>query len=207
MLSANIREYFRIQMENGRTEEEICSSLETVLHMLLSKEEGMARQSRNFYKKPHRKNGIFKTIATVISAIVVLCIVFGGTIMFSFSKGKGLIFGAAKKYEINDVRTITPDSAKTIIIKTASTDTSILPSDSEIIKGSLVGNVRATSPDHVPTLKITRSGDTIIIEEKREVLGVIGFYWEDVKLDISIPESFKGAVEFEEHQVILRLQT
>ncbi|HHU91175.1 MAG TPA: DUF4097 family beta strand repeat protein [Clostridiaceae bacterium] len=194
------REYFRIEMENGRTEEEICSSLgdPVTLAYAIKQRRGYGPDSQEtFYKKPHRKNGIFKTIATVISAIVVLCIVFGGTIMFSFSKGKGLIFGAAKKYEINDVRTITPDSAKTIIIKTASTDTSILPSDSEIIKGSLVGNVRATSPDHVPTLKITRSGDTIIIEEKREVFGVIGFYWEDVKLDISIPESFKGAVEFE----------
>jgi len=194
------QEYFRSESEKGRTDEEICLSLgdPVTLAYAIKQKRGYGPAGQNtYYRKPHRSYEIFKKFITAVVIIAIICTVFGGTIMFSISKGKGLIFGAGKKYEINDVGEINPDSAKTIIVKASSADTTILPSDNETIKSRLTGNVRSTSSDHVPTLEITRSGDTIIIEEKRKIFAIIGFYLEDVNLDISIPKSFKGTIEFE----------
>ena len=191
------KEYFRIETEKGRTEEEICLSLGDPVTLAYAIKQRRGYDPIKIYdEEPPRRQPMFRKIKSVIALIVILCIFVGGTIMFSFSKESGLIVGAGKKYEINDIRSIGLESAKTIIIKADNANTSILPSDQSAIKSSLVGNVRSTSPDHIPKLEVTRSGDTIIIEEKRPTFGVIGFYWESLNLDISIPKSFQGVIEF-----------
>ena len=194
------QEYFRSEAEKGRTEEEIYLSLGdpvTLAYAIKQRRGYGAQKQETFHDKPPRRHGVFKSIASVITVIVILFTVLGGTVMFSISKDSGLIFGIGKKYEINDIRETNLDSAKTIIVRTSSTNTSILQSDYEKVKSSLVGNVRSTSQDYVPTLEITKSGDTIIIEEKRKVFAIIGFYWENVNLDISIPKSFQGDIKYE----------
>lgn len=194
------QEYFRSETEKGRTEEEISLSLgdPITLAYAIKQRRGYGTEKQEiFYNKPRRRRRGFKSIASIITVIVILFAVFGGTVMFNISKGSGLIFGIGKKYEINDIRETNLDSVKTIIVRTASTDTSILPSNNGKIKSALVGNVRSTSQDYVPTLEITKSGDTIIIEEKRKIFAIIGFYWENVNLDITIPKSFQGDVRYE----------
>jgi len=197
------QEYFRIETEKGRTEEEICLSLGDPVTLAYAIKQRRGYDPRGYNPKktydeePPRRHRIFRRITSVISLIVILCIFVGGTIMFSFSKESGLIIGAGKKYDINDVRSIAPDLAKTIIVKSGNANTTILPSNEPAIKISLLGNVRSASPDHIPKLEVTRSGDTIIIEEKRPVFGIIGFYMESLDLDISIPGSFQGAIEFQ----------
>ncbi len=194
------REYFKNEIERGRTEEEICLSLgdPITLAYAIKQRRGYGTEKQEaYYKRPRRRCGVFKTIASVIMVIVIFFTVLGGTLMFNISKGSGFIFGIGKKHEINDIREIDLDSAKTIIVRTASANTSILPSDYIKIKSTLAGNVRSTSQDYVPTLEITKSGDTIIIEEKRKVFAIIGFYWEKVNLDISIPKSFHGDIKYE----------
>lgn len=126
------QEYFRSEAEKGRTEEEICFSLGdpiTLAYAIKQRRGYSAGKQETFYEKPRRKHGILKRIATVITVAVILFTVLGGSIMINVSKGSGLIFGFGKKYEINDIREINLDSEKTIIIRTSSTNTSILSSD------------------------------------------------------------------------------
>ena len=159
------QEYFKSEAEKGRTEEETCLSLGdpiTLAYAIKQRRGYGAESQEKFYNKPPRRCGVFKSIASALTVIVILFTVIGGTVMFSISKGSGLIFGIGKKYEINDIRETNLDSAKTIIVRTVSTNTSILPSDYGKIKSVLVGNIRSTSQDYVPTLEITKSGDTII---------------------------------------------
>jgi lia operon protein LiaG len=194
------QEYFRSETEKGRTEEEISLSLGdpvTLAYAIKQRRGYDAHKQDTFYEKPRRRHGIIKRIASVITVAVILLTIFGGTVMFSISKGSGFIVGIGKKYEVNDIRETNINSAKNIIVKTVSANTSIQSSDYGKIKSSLVGNVRSTSPDYIPKLEITETGDTIIIEEKRKNFAIIGFNWENVNLDISIPESFQGTVEFE----------
>lgn len=194
------QEYFINEIEKGRTEEEICLSLGdpiTLAYAIKQRRGYGAKKQRAFYEKPRRSHKVFKDIATVITVLVIVSIVLGGSMMFSFSRGTGMIFGIGKKYEINDIREINLDSAKTIIVRTISVNTSILPSDTGKIKSTLKGNVRSISPDYVPTLEVTKSGDSIIIEEKRKTFAIIGFNWEQINLDISVPKSFQGDIKYE----------
>ncbi|NLE24629.1 MAG: DUF4097 family beta strand repeat protein [Clostridiaceae bacterium] len=194
------REYFISEIEKGRTEDEICVSLGdpiTLAYAIKQRRGYGANKQETFYEKPRRTHGVFRKVASAVTVTVILFTVLGGSLMFNISKGSGLIFGFGKKYEINDIRETDLDSANTIIVRTTSANTSILPSDNRKIETSLVGNVRSTSPDYVPKLEITKSGDTIIIEEKRKGFAIIGFNWENVNLDISIPKSFKGDIRYE----------
>lgn len=193
------QEYFRSEIEKGHTEEEICISLgdPITLAYAIKQRRGYGHNTQEtFNERPHRC-GIFKIITVVITVMVIAFTVLGGFIIINVPRGSGLSFGIGKKYKIDDTKEINLDSAKTILVQTISSNTTITPSDNGKIKGSLVGNVRTTSSDYIPTLEIRKSGDTIVIEEKRKISAIIGLYSGEVNLDINIPKSFQGNIKYE----------
>ncbi len=193
------QEYFRSEEETGRTEENIIASLgdPVALAQVIKNRKGFTPQSDPINMRKPRSSRRFVT--WVIVAMIMMG-VFGGigsaikmVVKGGFDK---MLFGVGTQYDVNDVKEVNWDNAKTIEIHTTSTDTTLFSAQTEKVKAALTGSVKTTNPDAVPTLEIKQSGDTISIIEKRKVTSIIGFYSSNVKLDISIPESFNGVVAY-----------
>lgn len=135
----------------------------------------------------------------VFIAFIIAGIMFGFSFLSDVSRAGGwdkMIFGVGTQYEINDIKEIDLSTISRIELSVSSSDTYVIVSDSQKVRAALTGYIRTTSPVSLPHLEMTASGNTLYITEKRLSSIMIGFYSSNVKLDITIPSSFKGDLVF-----------
>lgn len=122
----------------------------------------------------------------------------GGVLIVYFLGGSaGMLFQKVEAYEVNDVREFDLGSVSNIEISASSTDTDILVVDSQKIRASLKGTVRAQDASFVPYIEADVSGNTLHIEIKKKSSSMAMFYSSDVRLTLEIPESFAGHLAFD----------
>jgi DUF4097 and DUF4098 domain-containing protein YvlB len=195
------KEYFRTEAENGRADEDIIASLgdPTELANVIKNRTGYSYNPPP--QRPVRKHhSVFRRIVVwAVIALIFSSIASGvGSAINLFGKGgwSNMAFGFGTRYDVNEIKEINFGNARKIEIRTTSTDTNIVPSNSNEVKASLTGYVLTTNPKSVPSLEISQSGDVITIVEKRENMNIIGFYSSNTKLDIDIPKGFDGHVVY-----------
>lgn len=195
------QEYFKNELEKGRTEEEVCLSLgdPVTLAYAIKQRRGYGKFTEHNPPKA-RPSGFFRLAKLITGIVITMTILSVAGISISSSKGFGLgnlSFGIGKKYDVNEEKTVDLGSADTITIKTFSATSEIKTSNSFNVQASMKGNVRTTDPDAVPTLEVSKSGNSIIIEEKRKTNNILGSFSSNIWLDINIPESFHGEIRYE----------
>lgn len=198
------QEYFKNEMEKGLIEEEICLSLgdPVTLAYAIKQRRGYGQFTERPSHRRARPSGFFKLAKIITGVVIGMTILSVLGMSFSFSKGfslKNLSFGIGDKYDIDLEKDIDLGSADTIIIKTFSATSEIKTSNSFNIHASLEGSVRTTNPDNLPTLEVSKSGNTIIVEEKRKTDNFLGSISSNLWLDVNIPESFHGEIRCEGH--------
>lgn len=194
------QEYFRNELEKGRTEEEIAFSLGDPITLAYGiKQRRGYGQSNESPQKVRRRSRFPRIVKGLIITSLIMslgigigvkALTWGGINLNTFS------FIMGKKHEIDQYKEADLSSAKTIVIRTLSTDTTIKSVNSDKVTGHLKGHVRTNSSEFIPSLNITVSGNTITIEEKRTSNHMIGFYSSNLDLVISIPSSFHGNLDY-----------
>jgi hypothetical protein len=109
-----------------------------------------------------------------------------------------MTFGLGKTYEIDIFQEVDLDSAKRIEIHTLVCDAYVTKGPSDKVSASLSGRVVTTNEGAVPTLRVSQKGDVITISERRsresQSLITWSFSTNNLRLDITLPESFSGEV-------------
>lgn len=195
------KDYFRTEAEKGRAENDIIASLGDPVEL------AKVIKNRTAYAPPPppppRPNIRRRRSMGFVGWIIVALIFSGGFSAIGsaakafgngFFNGMPIVLGT--RYDVNDTEQVNLGTAKRIEIRTISTNTNVLKSGTNEVKASLTGHVTTTNKKAVPYLEMSHSGDTIIIEQKREESLIIGMYSSNVKFDIRIPESFKGDITF-----------
>ncbi len=137
-------------------------------------------------------------------AIIMSGIMLGFGFISDMKKAGGLnnmSFGLGTPYDIDLFKDMDLNTAKKIEIHTLSSDTHLKKGNSEKVSASLTGRVFTTDPGAVPTLEVNRSGDILYITEKRTddknfSLTTWSFSAHNLKLEITLPDSFKGEVTY-----------
>ncbi len=197
------QEYFKKELENGRTEEEICVSLGDPITLAYAIKQRRGYGERTEQAPPKARPSIFFKLARLITTIVIIFTILSIIgISIGFSKGftKGFSFdnfnfGIGKEYDVDEEKSVDLGSADIITIRVISSDTKVITSNSNKVQASLKGTVRTNSEDTLPKLEVTKNGNTILIEERRTIS--IGSYWSNTKMDIIIPQDFSGEVNYE----------
>lgn len=194
------KEYFRIESEKGRTDDEISLSLgdPATLAYAIKNRSGYApnqqfnSMSGNFPPRRRKRRG-GKIALTIIIFIIILSIVtgisIGGNIISSILSSFSLGFG--KAYDVNETEEINWSNADKIDIIVTSTDTRVLESSGDKVKAELKGTIRTTDPNVIPTIELSQSGNVITIREKRKAITTF-FTSSDIVLNITIPKDFSG---------------
>jgi len=192
------QEYFKSEMEKGYTEEEICTSLgdPVTLAYAIKQRRGFGE----FAKRPTVRRGP-SGFLKLIKIMGVIFITMGVFSVFGFSISKNMDwenfnFGIGEKYVVDEEKEIDLGSVDNIEIRVISSDTKVVVYDGHKVRASLKGTVRTTNKNAVPKLEITRNGNRILIEEKREERNR-GTFSSDLDMDITIPSEFTGKINFE----------
>lgn len=136
-------------------------------------------------------------IAMILSGIML---VFG--LLADIKKAGGInhmTFGLGVTHDINVFKEIDLNKAKRIEVRTTYCDTFLKKNSSDKVSASLTGSVATIDPGAVPTLEVYQSGDVIYIADKRpesnnRFFKLWFFSSNNLKLEISLPESFTGEV-------------
>jgi DUF4097 and DUF4098 domain-containing protein YvlB len=193
------QEYFKSEMEKGRTEDEICTSLGDPVTLAYA-----IRQRRGYGKfanKPSPRrgpSGFFKLAKIIVGVIIGM----GIFTLFGLGANKELGWesiniGLGEVYEVNEEKEMDLGSVDNIEISVISSDTRVVVYDGNKVQATLKGTVRTTNKNAVPKLVITRNGNKILIEERSLEMSNIGAYSGNTKMDILIPRDFKGSLAFE----------
>jgi len=109
-----------------------------------------------------------------------------------------MTFGLGKTYDLDIFKEIDLNTATRIEIYTQVCDTYVAKDPSEKVSASITGRVVTTNEGAVPTLEVSQKGDVITISERRsrenQSLITWSFSTNNLRLDISLPESFSGEV-------------
>lgn len=190
------RDYFNNEIAKGHTEEEVCVSLgdPVTLAYAIKQRRGYGQPP----KQPPVKQGhpgslrLFRIIIGVVIAMFIFSVI---GLSVSHEIGRGL-FGILNKYEVDEEKELDLGSADTIVIRTKISDVKVSVSNGSKVYASLKGSVMTTSKQAVPKLEVTRDGNRIVIKEYREAKSITHLSG-GVKLDITIPASFNGKIDFE----------
>lgn len=127
--------------------------------------------------------------ALLISGIIFVIVASNSTLLGGSGK---MVFGIGQLYTVEDIKDSDLEGITRIEVSFSSPETTFFTTNNSNVKAALTGSVRTTNTDAVPYLVMTRSGDTLMIKEERRSNVVMGFFNSDIKLDISLPESFHG---------------
>lgn len=201
-------DYFKTEIEQGKTDEEIIASLGDPVALAYAVRQrkgfgsshGRSDNTSDFreHRVPTRRRrfGPGRFIAAVITAVVILSAIGFSTAFIRHGNLISINFGPGKKYSVDQSKEVRLGDAKRIEISTSGADAILLTGNSDTVKAALTGNFTSTKANADPFLEITQSGDVLSIAEKRSTLPNLIFNLIGLKLEISIPENFEGEIVF-----------
>lgn len=139
-----------------------------------------------------------KAVMWTLTALLIT----GGVLVFFFmiySNGMGgseMIFGRGELFSVNDIREFDLGSISRIEIAVSGSDTSLTATDSQKVRASLTGSIRASDPSFIPYIDARVDGSVLRIEVITKPFMFLDIFSSEVKLQVEIPGAFSGDLVF-----------
>ncbi len=137
-------------------------------------------------------NATLKKIV-LITAIVAVVSLGIATILFFTTSMKGR-WEPKDGITVDERRTFSPEGTAEINVQTSSTDVLVGKSEGSSIEVYLHGTVRTSRSEAIPTLQAEQTGELLQIatERKNKRTWFLGFYSDDLVLEIRVPEQYRN---------------
>lgn len=147
-------------------------------------------------------------ILPIIGFIILILVLFTGLILFrnddsNTGGSTGMFEGIMSKaktiggYIVDENGELSAQGKDKISVDVASADVNIYTHDEDSVKAHLHGEVKTTSEDIVPYLELKEDGHTIVvrIQSPQVTNHFFPYYSADLRLDVTIPESWMNTLE------------
>jgi lia operon protein LiaG len=137
-------------------------------------------------------NHTLKKIVLITAAVAVVSLGIAGILFFTTSmNGAWELKGGIT---VDEQQSFLPEGINEINVQTSSIDVFIGNSEASSIEMYLHGSVHSSRSEAIPKLTVELSGDTLDITTEREngQHFVLGFYSDEVVLEIRVPEQYRN---------------
>lgn len=137
-------------------------------------------------------NHTLKKIVLITAAVAVVSLAIAAILFFTTSMNRA--WEPNGGITVDEQESFSPEGINEINVQTSSIDVSIGKAEASSIEMFLHGTVHSSRSQAIPKLTIELSGDTLEIttEWKNGQHFVLGFYSDDVVLEIRVPEQYRN---------------
>ncbi len=137
-------------------------------------------------------NDTLKKIVLITAAVAVVSLGIAAILFFTTSMNRA--WGLKGGITVDEQETFSPEGIAEIKAQTSSIDVFIGDAEGSSIEVYLHGTVHTSRSEAIPTLAVEQTGDLLEITTEREngQHFVLGFYSDDLVLEIGVPEQYRN---------------